>query len=86
MDTAAIIVKTVGLVLLFFTVRSVYRHFGGKLFKRKRSPAQPRQPEPADAGKPGQQHSKVEHALNTFLLYAWFVFMTALSLGMLVNN
>jgi hypothetical protein len=83
MDTAAIIVKIVGLVLLFFTVRSVYKHFRGRLLKR--SPAQGQQA-PADDHKPEQQHSKVEHALNTFLLYAWFVFMTALSLGMIVNN
>jgi hypothetical protein len=84
MDTAAIIVKVIGLVLLFLTVRSVYKHFSVKL--RKRPPALPQQAEPEGAGKPEQQHSKVEHALNAILLYAWFVFMTALSLGMLVNN
>ena len=85
MDTAAIIVKLIGLILFLFTVRSVYRHFKDKICKR--SPAQARQPAPTDKHKPEQQqHSKAEHALNAFLLYAWFIFMTALSLGMIVNN
>jgi ABC-type Fe3+ transport system permease subunit len=79
MDTPAIIVKIVGLVLFIFTVRSVYKHFRGKA--RKHTAAQSSQPQ---AQQP--QHSKAEHVLNTFLLYAWFIFMTALSLGMLVNN
>jgi len=85
MDTAAIVVKIIGLVLFLFTVRSVYKHFRGRLCKR---PAASGQTAAADAGKtePQQQHSKAEHALNTFLLYAWFIFMTALSLGMIVNN
>jgi len=83
MDTAAIIVKIIGLVLFLFTVRSVYKHFREKVCKR--SPASG-QTASADTQKPEQQHSKAEHALNTFLLYAWFIFMTALSLGMIVNN
>jgi hypothetical protein len=85
MDTSAIIVKIVGLVLFLFTVRSVYKHFKGRLIKR---PAAQGQSAPANKSAPAQQpqHSKAEHALNTFLLYAWFVFMTALSLGMVVNN
>jgi ABC-type Fe3+ transport system permease subunit len=76
MDASAILVKIAGLVLFFFTARSVYRHFKARAAKRGK-------PKPSD-NKPEQ--SKVEHALNTFLLYAWFVFMTALSLGMVVNN
>jgi hypothetical protein len=86
MDTAAIIVKIIGLVLFLFTARSVYRHFiKDKVCKR--SPAQARQPAPEDKHTPEQPRpSKAEHALNAFLLYAWFIFMTALSLGMIVNN
>ena len=85
MDTSAIIVKLVGLILFLFTVRSVYRHFRDKFFKR--CPAQAQQSAPEDKqNTERQQHSKAEHALNTFLLYAWFIFMTALSLGMIVNN
>jgi len=83
MDTAAIVVKIIGLVLFLFTARSVYRHFRGRMRKRPAS----EQAASADKSKPEeQQHSKAEHALNTFLLYAWFIFMTALSLGMIVNN
>ncbi len=78
MDTAAIIVKIIGLILFLFTVRSVYKHFKDRI--RKRPPSQ------ADNRNAEQQHSKAEHAFNTFLLYAWFIFMTALSLGMIVNN
>jgi hypothetical protein len=86
MDTSAIIVKLIGLILFLFTVRSVYRHFRDKIFKR--SPAQAQQSAPVEDknNQEQQQHSKAEHALNTFLLYAWFIFMTALSLGMIVNN
>jgi hypothetical protein len=82
MDTAAITVKFVGLILFLFTVRSVYKHFNGRTAKHP--PAQG-QSAPASNSKP-ERHSKVEQALNAFLLYAWFVFMTALSLGMIVNN
>ncbi|GBU22860.1 hypothetical protein R80B4_02772 [Fibrobacteres bacterium R8-0-B4] len=97
MDTSAIIVKLIGLILFLFTVRSVYKHFKGKIFKR-RSPAEARQtasisvsadkqkPEPPQQQQQPPQHSKAEYALNAFLLYAWFIFMTALSLGMIVNN
>jgi len=83
MDTAAIIVKIIGLVLFLFTVRSVYKHFKGRMRKR---PAASEQDANGDKQNPEQQHSKAEHALNAFLLYAWFIFMTALSLGMIVNN
>ncbi|MDR2578018.1 MAG: hypothetical protein LBC70_04285 [Chitinispirillales bacterium] len=76
MDASAIIIKIVGLALFFFTVRSVYKHF-----KRKMAKCASR---PKTEGK--QEHSKIEHVLNTFLLYAWFLFMTAFSLGMIVNN
>jgi len=75
MDIAAILAKITGLVLFFFTARSVYRHFKGKFAKKVNVP---------DNKKPEQ--SKAEQALNTILLYAWFVFMTAFSLGMVVNN
>jgi len=84
MDAAAIIVKIIGSVLFLFTVRSVYKHFKERLFKH---PSASGQAASADKHKPEQQrHSKAEHALNAFLLYAWFIFMTALSLGMIVNN
>jgi len=84
MDTAAIIVKIIGAVLFLFTARSVYKHFKDRM--RKRSPASG-QAARGDKQNPEQpQHSTAEHALNTFLLYAWFIFMTALSLGMMVNN
>ena len=85
MDAAAIIVKIIGLILFLFTVRSVYKHFKEKMFKR---PPASGQTASTDKHNPErqQQHSKAEHALNAFLLYAWFIFMTALSLGMIVNN
>ncbi|MDR0330250.1 MAG: hypothetical protein LBH93_00880 [Chitinispirillales bacterium] len=88
MDAAAIAVKIVGLALFLFTARSVYRHFKGRAAQSAPSPAALGEAEaaPAAGKKPAQQQSKVEHALNAFLLYAWFVFMTALSLGMIVNN
>jgi len=80
MDASAIIVKIIGLVLFLITVRSVYKHFKDKLFKRSSNTKE--QPPSTDK----QQHSKAEQALNAVLLYAWFIFMTALSLGMIVNN
>ena len=83
MDLAAVIAKIVGGVLFLFTARSVYRHFKAKMTKRAVDRSQGNQPKP-DSGKPEQ--SKVEHALNAFLLYAWFIFMTAFSLGLVFNN
>ena len=74
MDIAAILVKITGIVLFAFTVRSVYRHFKGRFAKKIE----------VSVKKPEQ--SKTERALNAFLLYAWFIFMTAFSLGMVVNN
>jgi hypothetical protein len=81
MDTAAILIKITGLLLFLFTARSVYKHVKTKIARRK---AIKELPKAAVAAKP--EHSKVEHILNTFLLYAWFVFMTVLSLGMIFNN
>ncbi|MCL2219121.1 MAG: hypothetical protein FWC23_04330 [Chitinispirillia bacterium] len=84
MDTAAILIKITGLILFAFTVRSVYRHLRAKLAKNRAPAPAPASSPPKADGKPEQ--SKVEHALNAFLLYAWFIFMTALSLGMVFNN
>ncbi|MDR3013178.1 MAG: hypothetical protein LBU70_08215 [Chitinispirillales bacterium] len=86
MDTTAIIAKIVGLVLLCFTARSVYKHFKGKAIKRNAAAAENQsQNQGKDKGKQ-QEQSKIEHTLNTLLLYAWFIFMTAFSLGMILNN
>jgi hypothetical protein len=81
MDLAAILVKITGLVLFAFTARSVYKHFKAKIVKQQTQPAAVQAKTDSK-----HEHSKIEHALNAFLLYAWFVFMTALSLGMVFNN
>jgi len=86
MDLAAILVKIAGLTLFLFTARSIYKHFKTKMARKKvlAATVPAGQGQPAPGSKPEQ--SKIEHALNAFLLYAWFIFMTALSLGMIINN
>ncbi|MCL2182209.1 MAG: hypothetical protein FWB85_01915 [Chitinispirillia bacterium] len=81
MDLAAILIKITGLLLFAFTARSVYKHIKAKFVKKPAPAAQPAAP-----AENKQEHSKVEQALNGLLLYAWFVFMIALSLGMVFNN
>jgi len=82
MDLAAVLIKITGFILFAFTARSVYKHFKAK-FGKKPAAAEGQGQNKAESK---QEHSKVEHALNAFLLYAWFVFMSALSLGMIFNN
>ncbi|MDR0307293.1 MAG: hypothetical protein LBI42_10715 [Chitinispirillales bacterium] len=72
MDLPAVLIKITGIVLFAFTMRSIYKHIKDKRAKKS-------------AGQRTEQ-SKTEYVLNTFLLYAWFTFMTVLSAGMFFNN
>ena len=72
MDLPAILIKITGVILFAFTMRSIYKHIKDKKSKKK------------TGQKPEQ--SKTEYILNTFLLYAWFTFMTIFSAGMVLNN
>jgi len=71
MDMPAILIKITGVVLFALTLRSIYKHIKDKRAKRKQ---------------PKQEQAVVEHLLNSVLLYAWFTFMTAFSMGMIFNN
>jgi len=71
MDLPAILIKITGCLLFAFTMRSIYKHVKDKKSKK---------------GQQKPQHSKTEYILNTFLLYAWFTFMTVFSAGMVLNN
>jgi len=73
MDLSAILIKIAGCLLFAFTMRSIYKHV-----KEKRDKAKSKAPKP--------QYSKTEYVLHTFLLYAWFAFMTVFSAGMVLNN
>lgn len=70
MDFLTIAAKITGVILLIFSIRSIVKHFRKESKEAKEAPNQ----------------SKVELALNTFILYLWFFFITAFSIGMIVNN
>ena len=81
MDALAIIAKITGTVLLVWTGRSIYKHFAQR--RRTDSSAPPQSG--ASAGD-AKRHSIAEHFLNHLLLYLWFIFLIAFSLGMIINN
>ncbi|MDG5815640.1 hypothetical protein QA601_11155 [Chitinispirillales bacterium ANBcel5] len=71
MDTPAILIKITGFVLFLVTLRSIYKHIQEK---RKA------------AGTKEKDQSNSEKLFNGLLLYVWFLFMSAFSLGMIFNN
>jgi Na+/melibiose symporter-like transporter len=72
MDTAALLAKIVGALLLAWTIRSIVKHVKDKRAER-RSPDH-------------EVQSLTEQILNNALLYLWLAFMLAFSLGMIFNN
>ena len=70
MDLLDILAKITGVILLGFTIRSVIKHLKKESKEAKEAPNQ----------------SKIERTLNTFILYLWLFFITAFSIGMIVNN
>jgi hypothetical protein len=75
MDLPTILVRLTGIVLLAWTLRSIYKHV-----KEKRLQAT------AAAGKKEEVQSISEQILNNILLYLWLAFMVTFSIGMIVNN
>jgi hypothetical protein len=81
MDALAIIAKITGALLLVWTGRSIYKHFSQH--RRNKNSAAPQGNAPAVDAK---KHSVTEHFLNYLLLYLWFIFLLAFSLGLIFNN
>lgn len=74
MDYANLIAKLVGIVLLLWTGRSIYRHFTQRKSK------------PDSTAPEGKIPSLSEQLLNNLLLYLWLAFMVIFSTGMIFNN
>lgn len=72
MDIPAILIKLTGIVLLVWTGRSIYLHIKDKKDKEKQNKE--------------KEQSISEQILNNILLYLWFAFMLAFSIGMILNN
>lgn len=70
MDIPAILIKITGIIIFLWTVRSIVLHI-----KKESKEA-----------KSAQTQSKGERFLNGIILYLWFAFITAFSLGMIFNN
>ncbi len=70
MDFLTIAAKITGVILLIFTIRSIVKHFRKESKEAKEAPNQ----------------SKTERLLNGAILYLWLFFITAFSIGMIVNN
>lgn len=70
MDTLTILAKITGVIFFIFSVRAIIKHF-----KKESKEA-----------KEAVNQSKVELFLNTAILYLWFAFTIAFSLGMIINN
>lgn len=73
MELSTILVKITGVILLVWTLYSVYRHVREKQ-------------QGAKLVKPGEAQSISEQILNNILLYLWLAFMIIFSIGMIVNN
>ncbi len=73
MDLPTILAKLSGVVLLIWTLFSIYKHFNSKKERLK-------------TNKQTEGQSVSEQFLNTGLLYLWLAFMTVFSIGMIVNN
>lgn len=73
MDMPSILIKITGVILLIWTLFSIYKHI---LVKVKTS----------HTATKGEAQSLSEQALNGLLLYLWLAFMLAFSIGMIVNN
>lgn len=86
MDALAIIAKITGAALLIWTGRSIYKHVANI---RTKGPAGKKNDDASQNNasiKDEKQHSITEHALNNLLLYLWFAFLIAFSLGLILNN
>ena len=73
MELSTILIKITGVVLLIWTIYSIYRHV------REKQTA-------AKSARPGEAQSISEQILNNILLYLWLAFMVVFSVGMIVNN
>ena len=74
MDYSTILVKATGIVLLIWTLRSIYKHFMDHKTKNDALPKDDKKP------------SLTEQLLNNLLLYLWLAFMIIFSSGMILNN
>ena len=72
MDLSTILVKIAGAVFLIWTLFSIYKHFREKKINQQKNNE--------------EAQSISEQILNNILLYLWFAFMLAFSIGMIVNN
>jgi threonine/homoserine/homoserine lactone efflux protein len=73
MDLSTVLIKIAGVVLLIWTLYSIYRHV------RERQKT-------IRSAKPGETQSVSEQILNNILLYLWLAFMIVFSIGMVVTN
>lgn len=73
MELSTVLIKIAGVVLLIWTLYSIYRHV------RERQKA-------IKSAKSGETQSISEQILNNILLYLWLAFMVVFSIGMVVNN
>ena len=73
MELSIVLIKITGVVLLIWTLYSIYRHV------RERQKA-------VKAANNGEVQSVSEQILNNILLYLWLAFMVVFSIGMIVNN
>lgn len=70
MDISTVLIKITGAVILFFTARNFAAHIKKESKEAKAAATQ----------------SKGERLLNGILFYLFLAFITALSLGMIINN
>lgn len=70
MDIPAILIKITGVILLSYTIFNFVKHM-----KKESKEA-----------KEAVNQSNIERFLNGIILYVWYFFITAFSLGMIFNN
>lgn len=70
MDIPAVLIKITGVLLLAYTIFNFVKHL-----KKESKEA-----------KEAANQSYIERFLNGIILYVWYFFITAFSLGMIINN
>ncbi|MGM0462340.1 MAG: hypothetical protein ACQEQ4_07985 [Fibrobacterota bacterium] len=70
MDIPVILIRITGIIILGATIYFFRRH----LKKESRE------------AREAEKQSRLEYILNSIILYVWYAFITAFSIGMIVNN
>lgn len=86
MDTMAVMAKVCGVALFLWTSHSIYRHLKHLRIREAAHASRASSPTVSMPAAGDKKQSVTERFLNGLLLYLWFAFLVAFSLGLVLNN